>query len=438
MLRYHMAVVTKDNALKRAVKRVTTATGSTADFVRDSRELDRSRAFDLAIFDARYEPPNKDFLAAMPPQAKLVHILDGDGLVDRLALLKDKRTASLLCHDDRFDDDEFIASATKALRGEVFGLQKYFPWGVTTFSMLIKNADEKGRAIEILMQYAKLAGVRGPVRDRIQLVADELIMNGLYHAPVNEAGRPLFEGKTPRELAQLAEIPAVQVQYGCSGRYFGMSVRDTGGSLTRQRTLEYLFKAKTGKEIETKASGAGLGLVSVLQSVSKLVFNLEPTVSTEVVALFDMELFAKGKVGARSLHIFTAAPPAIDEAHEQAAASPVSSMWRWATFAAAALAVIVALGAAVYMRGKKADPPPTKRELTFQVDLGASTGKTPIQVTVNDKPVERVAPGKFRADSEMSEAKAVIQIEAKGFRPWRHEVVEAKADQHFHVQLKRK
>ena len=66
--------------------------------------------------------------------------------------------------------------------------------------------------------------------------------------------------------------------------------------------------------------GAGLGLVSVLRSVSKLVFNLDPGQSTEVIGLFDMELFAKGKVGARSVHVFTArGTPEPDEAPEAAA-----------------------------------------------------------------------------------------------------------------------
>ena len=314
MLRYHMAVITRDNALKRAIKRLTTATGSTADYIGDATGLNPEHPIQLAIYDARESPPDKLFFAKVPKEAKIIYIIDAEGLIPKVGLFKDERVVSLFSYDAQFDDDEFVATATKALRGEIFGLQKYFPWGVTSFSMVVKNHEEKGKAIEILMQYANLAGVRGGVRDRIQLVCDELMMNALYHAPTDKNGQELYAGKTLKELAQLDMVNPIEVRYACSGRYFGVSVRDGGGSLSRDRALEYMRKAQATAAIETKTSGAGLGLVSVLKSVSKLVFNLEHGTSTEVVALFDMELFAKGKVGARSLHLFAApdTPPEAD------------------------------------------------------------------------------------------------------------------------------
>jgi hypothetical protein len=299
-----MAVVTRDPGLKRSIKRLTTATGATADFATDTA-LNPTRPINLAIYDARGEAPDRRFLNQVPKSAHIIYIVPGDDLAMRVQLFEDMRVTSLFCFDERFDDDEFISSATKALHGEIFGLQKYFPWGVTTFSMVVKNYEEKGRAIEIMMRYAQMAGVRGPVRDRIQLVADELMMNALYHAPVDSRGQEKYRGMTQKQLAQLSEVNPIQVQYGCSGRYFGVAIRDGGGSLHRERALEYLVRARAGAQMEQKASGAGLGLISVLHSVSKLVFNLAAGYSTEVIGLFDMELFARGKVGARSLHLFT-------------------------------------------------------------------------------------------------------------------------------------
>ena len=309
MLRYHMSVVTRDQGLKRSIKRLTTATGATADFALDTA-LNPTRPINLAIFDARTELPDRRFLSQVPKPAHIIYIVPGEDLAKRVQLFEDVRATSLFCYDERFDDDEFISSATKALHGEIFGLQKYFPWGVTTFSMVVKSYEEKGRAIEIMMRYAQMAGVRGPVRDRIQLVADELMMNALYHAPVDTRGQEKYRGMTQKQLAQLPEVNPIQVQYGCSGRYFGIAVRDGGGSLHRDRALEYLVRARNAAQMEQKTSGAGLGLVSVLHSVSKLVFNLAPGYSTEVIGLFDMELFARGKVGARSLHLFTASASA--------------------------------------------------------------------------------------------------------------------------------
>lgn len=436
MLRYHMAVLTRDNALKREVKRVTTATGSTADFIGDTTGLNPQKPADLAIFDARTGDPDKAFFDKVPAGAKIQFVLKSDTLIDRLHYLKEERATSLLCHDARFDDDEFIASATKALRGDVFGLQKYFPWGVTSFTMQVNSYEQKTRAIDVLMRYAKLAGVRGPVRDRIQLVCDELMMNALYHAPVDEKGEEKYAGRSLKELAQLEHVSPIQVQYGCSGRYFGVSVRDAGGSLTRKKALEYLLRAKSGAaHIETKAGGAGLGLISVLRSVSKLVFNLDPGYSTEVIAIFDMELFAKGQVGARSLHVFTQASEPDDEADEDSedsdaaadttadgkpkpSANLPTNNGKW-MIAALLLAVLSGLGTAYVMRrGAEGPAQATAATLPNQgvstITVIVSPGDAVPRITMNG---ERISAGQ-PATVPRGEKSVEIRVESDRYKPY--------------------
>lgn len=367
MLRHHLTVLTKDNRLKREVQRITAATASTAKFG-DPSVLDGGRPPDLVIVDSRGDGPAAKFEAKLPSGCPLIHIVDEDRIFESLSRFGDDRVVSVMAYGARFDEDELIASATKALRGNVFGLNKYFPWGVTTYSVVVRNYEQKTRAVEMILQYANLAGVRGQVRDRIQTVADELMMNGLYHAPTDEQGKGKYAGRSFKELAQLPDVAPIEVQYGSSGRYFGLSVRDSGGSLTRPRAMQYLSKAKNATaDIEQKVGGAGLGLVSVLRSVSKLVFNLDPGQSTEVIGLFDIE--AKGKPGARSLHVFTARPdasaPVEDESGEgpdrdddEAAAAPTpagrSGLW---LVAAVLLAVVTAMTTAVVMKGRSPECP---------------------------------------------------------------------------------
>lgn len=317
MLRYHLAVVTNDKRLRRDIKRVTAATNSTAEFIEETAKLESVGKPDLVIFDAREKAPPSTSLAAIPRHAAISYIVEGDTLFERIGLLRDDRVESILAHDERLDDDEFIASATKTLGHDLFGLHKYFPWGTTTFSMKVNNYEEKTEAISIIMEYAEAAGMRGPVRERIQLACDELMMNALYHAPVDEQGRERYRDKSRKELAKLSDVSPTQVQYGCSGRYFGVSVRDVFGSLTREKILDYLTRISqgVGATIETKTTGAGLGIVSVAQSVSKLIYNIIPGVSTEVIALFDTDLMSRGKVGARSVHLFitTSSTPAVSD-----------------------------------------------------------------------------------------------------------------------------
>ncbi len=390
MLRHHMTVLTRDNRLKREVQRVTAATASTADFGGELTVLDGDRRPDLVIVDARTEPPPAGLKAKLPDGCQVIYILDEEKLLEGLPYFDDARVVSVMGHGARFDDDEFIASATKALRGNVFGLNKYFPWGVTTYSVVVKNYEQKNKAIEVILRYANLAGVRGPVRDRIQTVADELMMNGLYHAPTDKDGKELYRDRTIKELAQLPEVAPIEVQYGSSGRYFGISVRDGGGSLSRQRAMQYLAKARAATaDIEKKVGGAGLGLVSVLKSCSKLVMNLDPGSSTEVIGLFDMELFAKGKVGARSVHLFTsrglpeveadegdATPPPAEPDAAAAALPPQAPPARRGVWIAVALllSVVTALGTAVVMKKSAAGK---AQECAPAAGTGGDSGAAP-------------------------------------------------------------
>ncbi len=422
MLRYHMVVVTADKQVKRAIKRLTAATGASADFVQKEREIKKPEDIDLAIFDARDRDPSADFLRSIPKTGRVLYILRGDDLRRKMHLFTSEQTTSLFCYNDQFDDDEFISSATKALRGDVFGLQKYFPWGVTSFTMLVKSYEDKTKAIDIIMSYAQMAGVRGPVRDRMQLVADELMMNALYHAPTDANGNERHAGKSRKDLAQLTEVDPIEVQYGCSGTYFGISVRDGFGSLTRKKSLDYLKRAGTEHaKIEQKKEGAGLGLISVLQSVSKLIFNLDPGYSTEAIGLFDMQLQSRGMVGARSLHIFTAGSAENEVVAAQAAvASATSSSGEnsgpsrgtW-LFAALLGAIVAALGTAYYMKTTR--PKPVAEAVqTAGKTITVEVAPSDASITLNGAAVTS------GAASTVPEGLSSVTIEVTkaGFVPW--------------------
>ncbi len=399
-----MVLVSADNVLRRAVKRLTTAMGASSQFVEHENELRASKPIDLAIFDARDRGPESAFTNQLSPRAKILYVLDGRVLPKGLHLFDSPQTTSLFCHGKQLDDDEFISSATKAIRGDVFGLQKYFPWGVTTFTMLIRNYEEKTKAINIMLSYAKTAGVRAPVRDRIQLVADELLMNALYHAPVDERGNELHADITPKELAQRERIAPIEVQYGCSGRFFGISVRDGFGSLTREKALHYLQRASAAEAtIEEKKSGAGLGLISVLKSVSKLVFNLDPGYSTEVIGLFDMEFQAKDKGGARSLHIFTAARSTFSPKEGLPTVKRSSAPW----MLIAALSLVVAFLAGVYFWGDQAEVATTT---TIQV---VATPADSV-ITINGAPVSS---SEMISVPQKGESLTIL-VQKKGYQDW--------------------
>ncbi|WP_428268798.1 PEGA domain-containing protein [Haliangium sp.] len=420
MLRYHLAVVTDDKRLRREIKRVTTATNATAEFLDGPGDLGSIADIDLAIVDARAQAPASAALGSLPRDATISYIVEGDALFERIGLLADERVDSILAREDELDDDEFVASATKSLRHDIYGLHKYFPWGVTTFTLTVSNYPEKTEAVEMILAYASKAGMRGPVRERIQLAADELMMNALYHAPVDERGQEMFRDRPRKDLARLPEVPSIEVQYGCSGRYFGISVRDRFGSLSRHKILDYLSRVTqgVGADIEAKTTGAGLGLVSIAQSVSKLIFNIEPGVATEVIALFDIDLIARGKVGARSVHMFVlpagagmASPSAPGEqlsgSHEALRPPPALPGIPWLMvmlLAAIATAMVVAL---MFTRAGSSAP-------AEAATLSVRTNPADAEVTVNGTNINGDG-----ATHLPSAATYEVEVEHAGHRSWR-------------------
>ena len=98
------------------------------------------------------------------------------------------------------------------------------------------------KALDVLNAYAELAGARGPVRDRMALVAEELIINGMYHAPVDENGKPLYRHLPRKELAKLTFDRKVKVACASNGQHFAVAVRDAYGSLDKDTVVKFLSK----------------------------------------------------------------------------------------------------------------------------------------------------------------------------------------------------
>lgn len=306
MMRHKILILSADPSTRRALKRLMTATGAVTEFISDLSVLPPEPPSLIAV-DLRGETaPRLSELAHVFPEVRLICIIGEQDFGQMVECLQSPRCGSVITFDDQFEPEDFIITVTKLLHGQVFGLSKYFPWGVTLYNMEVGSYDEKVQALEVLNSYAELAGARAPVRDRMALVAEELMINALYHAPVDGEGKPLYQHLPRKDLAGRTFEKRIQVACASNGHLFAISVRDGYGSLDKATVIKFLSKgAERSLTPEQKVSGAGLGLVTMLRNANKLVFNLAPNSGAEVIALFDLDLSAKARPGVRAVHIFT-------------------------------------------------------------------------------------------------------------------------------------
>jgi hypothetical protein len=218
---------------------------------------------------------------AILPRANLGAVVDTMQASERLAAMMVAET---------FDSRELAALATRALAGDIFGLEKMTHWGTLVHSQLVGDYQEKSVAISQISEFAELMGVRRKYRESIEQCVDEMLMNALYDAPVDDQGQPIFSEIPTKTRISLRVEQKVVVQYACDGKQFVVSVRDAFGTLERATVLRYLHKClHAAEQIDRKVGGAGLGLYLMVNSSTSVLFNVLSGVATEVVCVFDLE-----------------------------------------------------------------------------------------------------------------------------------------------------
>src|SRR4051812_47332139 len=381
MLRHKILIVSSEPSMRRSLKRLMTATGAVTEFVNDLSKLPEEAPSLIAVDLRSTNAPSMKDIEKVFPDVRLIAIVGGQDFGQMIEAVKSPRCSSVITYDEKFEPEDFIVTVTKLLHGQVFGLQKYFPWGVTLYNMEIAGYEEKVKAIDVLNAYAELAGARGPVRDRMALVAEELMINAMYHAPTDDNGKPLYQHLPRKEMSGKSFDRVVKVACASNGQLFAVAVRDAYGSLDKDTVVKFLSKG-TQKSLtpEQKESGAGLGLVTALKNANKLVFNLAPGAGTEVIALFDLDLLAKGRPGVRAVHIFTERRKLPAPAKDEATPSLRPST---APLIAGALAIVLIIFGVVGVVRKLQEPPPAEVKAEVTVGDGESRD-VPVRIGSSD------------------------------------------------------
>jgi hypothetical protein len=179
-------------------------------------------------------------------------------------------------------------TAEKLLTGDIFGIEKYLPEGTPVNYFRLRDFQGRSTAIETIQKFAQDAGVRRQIRSAIGQVCEELLMNALYDAPVDESGKQIFAEIEPHARTETSSPRPVSIRYAATDDHFVIAVRDRFGRLAKHTILAYINKClHSAQQIDRKTYGAGLGLYLVANAAAAYVVNVAYGMATEVVCMFD-------------------------------------------------------------------------------------------------------------------------------------------------------
>ncbi|MDB4968138.1 MAG: response regulator receiver protein [Myxococcales bacterium] len=185
------------------------------------------------------------------------------------------------------DEHDLFAAIRRLLEGpESPGVSPYLLSGAPVHEVSVRTSDDKDGALEAIIGFAESMGLAGEKLRRVELSAEELLMNALYDAPRNSDGSPRNANLDRRLAVSLGSDETVKMRYGCDGQTLAVAVADPFGSLSKQAVTERLRKVREGiPRPNAGVAGAGLGLVMTYSVANQLIFAVAPGRLTEVTAV---------------------------------------------------------------------------------------------------------------------------------------------------------
>jgi hypothetical protein len=388
VLARRIIAVSPDKAFGKQLAVALKAAGGAVDSHASLAELgtgDLQAALVVLHFEGELAADIPGALARFTGDTRAIAIIPRSNLTEVVDVMMASDRVIALMTAEHFDARQLAALATRALAGDIFGLEKLLVWGTHVHSRLVGDYQDKSVCIAQISEFAELMGVRRKYREAIEQSIDEMLMNALYDAPVDEQGKQIFAEIPTKSRISLRVEQKVVVQYACDGKQFAVSVRDAFGTLERATVLRYLHKClHAEQQIDRKAGGAGLGLYLMVNSSTRVLFNVLPGVATEATCVFDLE---SPKLQLEQIGFFTEKidaagrlaagpskrlPSGIGHPVERRAPRPSQTTLPRGLVPALAIAIVVILGLVGALAYPRLFGGVKKTAVTFEVPSGAT------------------------------------------------------------------
>jgi hypothetical protein len=183
-------------------------------------------------------------------------------------------------------------------------LSAYLDWGFSAQDIEVRGSRDRDAATGKIHDFVAALGVPRRVAEMFAELGEELLMNAMYDAPVDAAGRPKYAADRKASI----DLPAHDrpgLRIATDGTRLALQIRDPFGRLVLRIVFEGLARGLASGEQDRSGGGAGLGMMVCHNASSALFFDVLPNRHTEVTALFELDInLREFRTSAKSLHFW--------------------------------------------------------------------------------------------------------------------------------------
>ena len=167
------------------------------------------------------------------------------------------------------------------------GSDGFFIGGSRKQEIRLIEASHRAAAIGATKNFLLKQGLTPRLANQVAQESDELLLNAIYHAPVNAEGERYRQSMDRSVDFKLSPKEQISLAVMSNDSYVGVSVRDQFGSLKIDNLLTTLYRDHSLESPEPEQDqGAGIGLSKVLESGFSLLLTSIAGEATEATLFF--------------------------------------------------------------------------------------------------------------------------------------------------------
>ncbi len=189
-----------------------------------------------------------------------------------ISLVIEHNIGNILIKDEDFCLNEISTYIMSLIKGDIFGLQRYFPHTDIHKALVTSYGGCKNLYSQIIQS----ASVANPLY--LEIAIDELVSNAVFHGVLQFTG-------VPRELWAedfcFTTGEAISLSWASDDEKVGISVEDPRGNLKKTDVLYWLNQHRVSKDISSQEHGRGFLLIRKV--IDRLIINIDPGKRTECI-----------------------------------------------------------------------------------------------------------------------------------------------------------